>query len=197
MWHNGGKQDQYPFQLRLPGDNGYYREAVKAKQANSEFTDRVDVIQALLPSIAGATGRSLNDVLNNAWNTDSPHIILLADGGMGKTTMLLNLCKTSSSLTLYISAEHLAAIGIGMKTYCARKLFDGDEAAFDEFCGERYSTPTLTLLVDGLNEVDGKNERKYINEIKALNLLQGIQIVVSSRSDDIVWTVITVVICLP
>lgn len=90
------------------------------------------------------------------WNTATPHVILLADGGMGKTTMLLNLCKTSGGLTLYISAEHLAAIGIGMKTYCARKLFDGDEAAFDEFCGGGYSTPTLTLLVDGLNEVNGK-----------------------------------------
>lgn len=183
LWHDGRKEDQYPFQLRLPGDNGCSREAVKAKQANSEFTDRVDVIQELLPSIAGATGKSLNEVLNNVWNTATPHVILLADGGMGKTTMLLNLCKTSGGLTLYISAEHLAAIGIGMKTYCARKLFDGDEAAFDEFCGGGYSTPTLTLLVDGLNEVNGKNERKYINEIKALNLLQGIQIVVSSRSD--------------
>ena len=45
-----------------------------------------------------------------------------------------------------------------------------DILVIDEFCGGGYSIPTLTLLVDGLNEVNGKNERKYINEIKAQNL---------------------------
>lgn len=183
LWHNGKREDQFPFQLRLPGDNGSSREAIKAKQANSEFVERIDVIQPLLPSIEGKNGESLDDVLDNVWNTVSPHVILLADGGMGKTTMMLNLCKTSSRLTIYIPAERLVAIGMGIRSYCARKLFDGDEAAFEEFCGVNYSVPTLTLLIDGLNEIDGKNERKYINEIKALNLLQGMQVVISSRSD--------------
>ena len=32
LWHNGKREDQFPFQLRLPGDNGSSREAIKAKQ---------------------------------------------------------------------------------------------------------------------------------------------------------------------
>ena len=183
LWHDGRKEDQYPFQLRLPGDNGQSREAVKANRANTEFVGRTNVIESILPRIEGVEEDSLKEVLSHAWITEKPHLILLANGGMGKTTMLLNMCENSENVNLYIPAERLVAMRMGIKSYCVRSLFDGDEARFEEFCGVKYSQPSLVLLVDGLNEIDAKTERDFINEIKALNLLKGIQFVVSSRTN--------------
>ena len=184
LWHDGKQEDQYPFRLRLLGDNGQSREVIKANQANSEFVERLgDVIESLVPHIVGREEDALDEVLKYVWNTERPHLILLADGGMGKTTMLLNLCKNNQETILYISAERLAAMKVDIKYYCTRTLFDGDGSSFDDFCMKRYSSPSLILLIDGLNEIDPTQERKFINEIKALNLLKGIQFVISSRSN--------------
>lgn len=185
LWHDGRKEDRYPFQQRLLGNacNSRSREAVLAEQANLEYVNRINVIETILPVIGGIEEENLDAVLTSVWNTDSPHVILLADGGMGKTTMLLHLCKNSNKVVLYIPAERLATIGMNIKKYCARILFDGDEAAFEGYCGVKYSSPSLILLVDGLNEIDGEKERCFINEIISLNLLKGVQFVISSRSD--------------
>lgn len=183
LCHDGRREDQYSFRLRLPGNEGLSREAVKTKQANQEFTSRIQIIEALIPEVEGKEGENLDAVLKAAWNKENPHRILLADGGMGKSTMLLKLCKESDETILYIPVERLAALGISIKSYCVRNLFDGDEAAFEDYTGIRYSLPSLTLLIDGLNEIDARLERRFINEIKAINLLKGIQIVISSRSD--------------
>lgn len=183
LWHDGRREDQYSFQLRLPGDNGLSREVVKAKQANREFLDRIVIIDELIPAIDGRGSADLNSLLDSMWSSDTPHMILLADGGMGKTTMLLKLCRDSDAVMLYIPAERLEAIGSSIRNYCSRVLFAGDLSAFENFTAIKYTKPTLTLLVDGLNEVNSKVERQFIKEIRGLDLLPGIQIVVTSRSD--------------
>lgn len=182
LWHDGTKEEQYPFQLRLPGDEGLPREAVKAKQANKEFVSRIHIIDELIPKL-DEEGNNLGDILKIAWNTETPHRIILADGGMGKSTMLLKICKESNEPVLYIPLERLVAIGSSIKSYCARVLFDGSEEFFEKYTGIRYSSPSLTLLIDGMNEINAGQEQQFINEIKALNLFKGIQVVVSSRSD--------------
>lgn len=183
LWHDGRSEDQYSFQLRLPGDNGLSREAVKAKQANQEYLDRISIIDELIPAIDEGSSPELNSLLESIWKSFTPHLILLADGGMGKTTMLLKLCRDSKVAMLYIPVEKLEAIGTSIKNYCARVLFDGDVPKFEEFVSIKYAKPNLILLVDGLNEVNARAERQFINELKGLNLLSGIQFVVTSRSD--------------
>lgn len=183
LWHDGMKEEQYPFQLRLPGDGGLPREAIKAKQANKEFVSRIQIIEELIPKVEDEEGDDLGDILKTAWSTETPHRIILADGGMGKSTMLLKICRDSNEAILYIPLERLVAIGSSIKSYCARVLFDGSEGAFEKYTGIRYSSPSLTLLIDGMNEINAGQERQFINEIKALNLFKGIQVVVSSRSD--------------
>lgn len=183
LWHDGKKEEQYSFQLRLPGDEGLSREAIKAKHANEEFVSRIQIIEQLIPNVEDEEGEKLEDILKTAWNTDIPHRIILADGGMGKSTMLLKACKESNEPFLYIPLERLAALGYSIKSYCARVLFDGSEDAFETYTGIRYSSPSITLLIDGMNEINSRQERQFINEIKALNLFKGIQVVVSSRSD--------------
>lgn len=192
----GSEDDRiYPFRLRLPGDGGYQgtnglsREAVKVKQANREYFDQFSVIDALIPEIAsddtddGDSEQILPQILSSAWNTDNPHRILIADGGMGKTTMLMKLCQESTVPSLYISAERLTALDLSIKNFCARVLFDGNIDTFERFAAKKYTSPTLILLIDGLNEVEPRSEQQFIKELKALNLLEGIQFVVSSRSD--------------
>ena len=116
-------------------------------------------------------------------NTENnKHIILLGDGGMGKSTLLLDAC-TKMKNALYISLEYLVTIGYGIEQYCAQIVYEGKIQQFKDFVRTEYSTASLILIVDGLNEVDAVAERRFINELKQLNLLKGIQIVVSSRSD--------------
>lgn len=210
--HDNVKEDEYSFRLRLPEDNGRSREVIKAEQANKEFIDRLPdiVIPELLPEIEfrdfaglgqGSSSRgiedqdkieapeethttsNLKDELVKSWNTYAPNIILLADGGMGKTTILLNTCREMTVPTLYIPIERLEAIGVGIKEYCSKVFFDGDTNAFEAFSIKKFTSPSLILFIDGLNEVNPSTERKVINELKNLKLLKGIQIVVSSRSD--------------
>lgn len=184
LWHDGTKENQYPFQLRLPGDKGVPCEAIKTRLANDEFVSRIEVIKELIPKVEDDEGNDLDDILRIAWNTDKPHRIILADGGMGKSTMFLNLCKEKSDETfLYIPLERLVALGSSIKAYCVRVLFDGSDEKFEKYTCTRYSSPSLTLLIDGMNEINSRQERQFINEIKELNLFKGIQVVVSSRSD--------------
>lgn len=179
----------YPFRLWLPGDRGLSRDAVKVNQANRESLEGFTVIDDLIPEITsdvaddGEKRQTLEHFLSSAWNTDAPHRILIADGGMGKTTMLLKLCRDSRIPVLYISAERLTALNIGIKDYCSRVLYDGDTGTFERFVSKKYTVPTLILVIDGLNEVDSGEERWFISELKALSLSNGIQFVVSSRSD--------------
>lgn len=188
IWHGGKKEDEFPFALRLPEDNGLSREAVKAKSANKEYLDRMpeSINKELLPEMQigrNSISCSLGNYLAQIWNTDTPHLIINADGGMGKTTMLLNECQGKEKVVLYIPVEKLVAMQIGVREYITRVLFIGNNDYFAEFAGIKYRQPSLTLMVDGLNEVDGMAERRIINEIEGINLFQGIQTVITSRSD--------------
>ena len=51
LWHDGTKENQYPFQLRLPGDKEVPCEAIKARLANDEFISRIEVIEELIPKV--------------------------------------------------------------------------------------------------------------------------------------------------
>ena len=187
IWHDYAEENKFPFALRLPKDNGLSREAVLVQQANQSYYTRLpeEIIQSIFPAVEIDSRKyehGIHELLLDAWNSDKPHIILLADGGMGKSTMLLDACRKMEN-ALYVSPESLLTISYGIEEYCAHELFDGSLAHFRDFTKDRHSEPDLILVVDGLNEVDGEAERKFITEIKRLNLQKGIQIIISSRSD--------------
>lgn len=186
--HDGNREDVYSFSLQCSRWNSMSYETIKTDAANQEFYGRLPetIIKEIFPELViekEAYTDGLAALLQESWNTLTPHIILKADGGMGKTTMLLSACREKKAATLYISAERLEAIGVGIEEYCARMLFDGDAEAFRKYAGVKYTNPNLILFIDGLNEVTASTERRFINEIKRLNLLQGIQVVITSRSD--------------
>lgn len=187
IWHDYSEENKFPFALRLPKDNGLSREAVLIQQANQSYYERlpVEIMESIFPSVEmdGKTfEHGIQEILSTSWNSDKPHIILLADGGMGKSTMLLDACRKMDN-ALYVSPESLLTIGYGIEEYCAHELFDGSISRLRNFTRDKHSEPNLVLVVDGLNEVDGEAEQKFITEIKRLNLQKGIQVIISSRSD--------------
>ncbi len=180
------KVDRYEFTLHSVENDGLSREVVAAKEANKQYYHRLPekVERNLLPAIEdGDSITSFEKLLDESWDTDVPHIIMLADGGMGKTTMLLDYCKNSSEPVLYIPAEQLVTFGISIEQYCISNIYENDINAFRDGLYTKYAKPTLTLFIDGLNEVDGKSERDFVLEIQRLNMLKGLRIVVTSRSN--------------
>ena len=187
LWHDYVEENKFPFALRLPKDNGLSREAVLIKQANHSYYQRLPetIIESIFPKIGiddETHSENVIQILEAAWRSRKKHIILLADGGMGKSTILLDACRRTEN-ALYISLEGLFAIGYGIEQYCAHILFEGNIHRFEDYMRTGYLAPSLILMVDGLNEVDADAERRFINELKHLNMLKGIQIIVSSRSD--------------
>jgi len=193
VWHNDAisngdaGDDKFTFELRLSGNNGKSRERVLIDEANKEYVSCLPdkILNSIFPDFEVDGERYSNDLLSlmhESWTTDAPHLILLADGGMGKSTMLLQACQTAQR-ALYISVGKLQTIKYSIVEYCASVLFEGDGSQFRRFTSSKHTTPDLILLIDGLNEVGAEQEQTFIDEVKSLNMLKGIQIVISSRSD--------------
>lgn len=177
--------DRYDFKLKSL-ECPAAREVLKAKEANKEFISRLPekVETSLLPAILDEDAiTTLGDLLTETWNSDTPHIVLLADGGMGKTTMLLDYCRNSKSPILYIPVERLAALDFSIEQYCRNCIYDGDDRMMQNSLSSKYQKPTLTLFIDGLNEVDSDAENSFIREIQRLSYFKGLHILVASRTN--------------
>lgn len=188
IWHDGMKEDEYSFSLGLPQDKGISREALQCMRVNQEFIQQrlsPKIIAGITPQIGLSSTNSTNllQVLKDIWNTDSPHLILLGDGGMGKTTMLLMACQRTQKPIIYIPAERLQALNMELCDYCVQTLYKGEREVFQKNYQKKFQEPSLIIFLDGLNEISAPKEEQYIREIQQLNLLQGIQIVITSRSD--------------
>lgn len=187
IWHDHAEENQFPFELRIPGDHGRSQENVLIVHANQTYASRMPekIWDSIFPDLelGGKPYPSgILSLIHELWNTDTPHLILLADGGMGKSTMLLQACQNTER-ALYIPAESLQTLGYSIEEYCTVSLFEGKAQRLQDFTRHKRSEPDLILMVDGLNEVGGEAERGFITEIKRLNILKGIQIVISSRTD--------------
>ena len=183
---NKSHVDRYDFELKPKAFDGHSKEYVAAQEANKEHYHRLpqQMEKALLPSILDDdVVTTLDELLACTWQSDAPHVIMLGDGGMGKTTMLLDYCKRSDEPILYVSAEYLSTRYIGIEDYLTDSIYDGDKELLHLELLAKGRKPTLTLFIDGLNEVDGPTENQYIKEIQRLNMLKGLRIVVSSRTD--------------
>lgn len=176
----------YRFQLKPADSNALPSLTRKTRQANRHAVDRLTkkLDRTLFPPILSDTGTvSLGRLIGDAWATDHGNIILLGDGGMGKTTMLLDFCRESTTPVLYVAAEQLASLGIGLEEYCISSLFDGNDSDFRKALTRRFNVPSLIIIVDGLNEIDADSESMFIKGIQRLGLLKGIQILIASRVD--------------
>jgi hypothetical protein len=130
-----------------------------------------------------------------------PHARLTAGGGMGKTTALLRLWKDGAAayhadkpVPVYIPLYRYKYGSIPfVKGYLLERLkFDSKTATVEDAlhsldglletrvrCG-----PSVILLLDGLNEVT-EDTRPLLAEIDELAKKKGVQIILTSRSEDI------------
>lgn len=111
---------------------------------------------------------------NEIYSNDNPlvelvntgkNFVLLGDGGMGKSTMMLDACfrlSKSGKTVLFLSLEQLEAFGQSIRA-----------------CIKDYNLNELILFLDGMNEVLA--EQKFSKEINMLAMEKRVQIIVSSR----------------
>lgn len=179
------EQNKYPFDLATSANQGRAYEAVAAERENETFYDRIseNVLNGFFADVAcdGKLYQEGNPLLTLL--KSGKHFSLLGDGGMGKTTLLLNACKTltlSGRTALYIPLEQIEAYDTDIENRIVETVYQGRKEAFVNAARKEEKTPTLVLFLDGMNEV--VSERRLTTEIKKIARMPGIQIVVSSRS---------------
>lgn len=183
---DGERKDIYECMLRPVAPDEVPALTRKARALNEQYLSRLPekVETTLFPRlVASGADTDLGHLISDCWQARDRHALILAEGGMGKTTMLLSHCATSASPTVYIPAERLASMGIGIERYCADGLFGCDAEAFRTAVAGRYAVPSLTIVLDGLNEVDGPTQQAFVNGLGRIAMYGGVQIVVSSRTD--------------
>ena len=140
----------------------------------------------------------LHAALRHLWEekgkdpTTSCHGLILGDGGMGKSTMMFQECRTildrENRAAVYLSLQALEGAGRGIKQSIMEALYgpNGDETKLYRLIADRHDHPDhpdLTVFIDGFNELSGPASQRYVAEIKDLARYAGLQMVISSRMD--------------
>lgn len=132
----------------------------------------------------------LEQLMHDCWKEakkNSHHIILTADGGMGKTSLMLYTATVllSDTPVLYVPLERLNAASLSIERYICRSLFNEDrnDGKLYELIKNSDKNPALILLIDGFNELNAEGQDNVIKQIKALTSYSGIQLVITSRED--------------
>lgn len=190
----------------LTGPNGPYRhlditEAILAGIGDAK--PRSTVAKQLLEPIVREDGEQvlgLEDSLRHLWQQPVRHALLLGEGGMGKTSSLLNLWHTllesedQRILPLFIQLHEYNTVSEAKK-----EQFVGSRIAW-HYLGKRISdsillndlweifsqvpvhnAPTVVMLLDGFNEVTVENQSLLL-ELQALREKgRAVQLILSSR----------------
>lgn len=164
LWRNS---KTYTLRLSTKCNDGRSFECVKAEKNNESYKAKMPakIISGLFANIESDNEIYSNDnPLVELVNTGK-NFVLLGDGGMGKSTMMLDACfrlSKSGKTVLFLSLEQLEAFGQSIRA-----------------CIKDYNLNELILFLDGMNEVLA--EQKFSKEINMLAMEKRVQIIVSSR----------------
>lgn len=146
---------------------------------------------------------SLNQYLRDVLSPNGQSGILLAEGGMGKTTLLLHSALSSSkqytpttSAIFYLSLNGWNNADTQyIRTQLLMQLrFKKEENTFSSAMHALHQVlqqplkskigeiPSILLLLDGLNEIRD-NIEPLLQEIKELNAMAGVRIITASRTE--------------
>lgn len=157
--------------------------AVKDPDGRKVYRDEEKQDVSLIKYISG----------ENETNLAGKHILIVGEGGMGKTVSLLNTCK-------YLLDRKINAIYIPLSKICSDMTID--KYISDIVCGrndainrnvrqimsrEFTDVPNMVLLLDGINEVPQDHVEKLIKkEIKDtyINSCRGVRLIMTSRWFD-------------
>lgn len=180
------KKEIFSFLLKPADDEALPALTRKAREANEPFMFRLSskLDRRIFPKIDSPWEvDNIGSLLDEAWTNGKNNVILLGEGGMGKSTMLLSFCKDSEKPVLYVSAEYLIALGLKLEEYCRDSLFNGNNEEFRSVLSESYSAQSLIVVIDGMNEVDADSEGSLIRQIQRMSMLKGVQFLIASRVD--------------
>lgn len=164
LWRNS---KTYTLRLSTKCNDGRSFECVKAEKNNESYKAKMPakIISGLFANIESDNEIYSNDnPLVELVNTGK-NFVLLGNGGMGKSTMMLDACfrlSKSGKTVLFLSLEQLEAFGQSIRA-----------------CIKDYNLNELILFLDGMNEVLA--EQKFSKEINMLAMEKRVQIIVSSR----------------
>lgn len=153
--------------------------------------------------LGGERSETLEAYLGDLLSPDGKSGLLLAQGGMGKTTALLHTAMTlgtryayDSPAVFYISlngwekgdAHYIRSqILMGLRFKPEENTFDSAMHALHKLLEQPIKTkqghiPGVLLLLDGLNEIRGKIA-PLVQEIRELSQMAGVRILAASRSE--------------
>ncbi len=139
--------------------------------------------------------RSVGAILKDSWRREKNHIMILGEGGIGKTVTLLSIPNWFSKQqgTVQIPAIYIPLYEListekdPIADFIKRKIFNRSQAKLDALFAfldkEWDKKPRLLLLVDGFNEIPADRRQHIGRNIDDWADFSGIQIITSSRFD--------------
>ena len=139
--------------------------------------------------------QSVGTILKDSWNRGKNHIMIVGEGGIGKTVTLLNIPSWFSRKpgSIQIPAIYIPLYELNRKDedpiaeYIKKHILNRQQAKLDALFTMLDKTwdsrPRLLLLVDGFNEIPEDARRVIGRNIDDWAELSGIQVITSSRFD--------------
>lgn len=129
-------------------------------------------------------------------SNERKHMLLLGEGGMGKTVSLLRLWDKlleNGTCALYIPLHEIMSEGKNVlvteaviSKFITDNMWPGHAEQTEQFIHhllEPACEPMFILLLDGFNEIPGENKRAAMAAVKKWMLFPGVRVVISSRYD--------------
>ena len=132
--------------------------------------------------------RSIRDMILDSWESeDRRHILLLGEGGIGKTVAMLMLPKEDwfkklGIPVIYVPLQRLDAYKGDLDLYIKKKIgSDNYERCIELINSIPGGHPRMLLLLDGFNEIPDSYKKEAGEYIRDWMGKPGIQIITTSR----------------
>ena len=132
--------------------------------------------------------RAIRDMIADSWNReDRRHILLVGEGGIGKTVAMLTLPEEDwfrklGIPVIYVPLQKLDAFKGDLNRYIREKIgSDNYERCIELANRNTEGHPRLLLLLDGFNEIPDKYKKDAGKYIREWMERPGIQIITTSR----------------
>ena len=132
--------------------------------------------------------RAIRDMISDSWNReDRRHILLIGEGGIGKTVAMLTLPEEDwfrklGIPVIYVPLQRLDVFNGDLNHYIREKIgSDNYERCLQLANLNTEGHPRLLLLLDGFNEIPDKYKKDAGRYIREWMERPGIQIITTSR----------------
>ena len=132
--------------------------------------------------------RAIKDMILDSWKReDRKHILLIGEGGIGKTVAMLTLpvedwLKEFGTPVIYVPLQRLDAFHGDLNRYIREKIgYDNYDICIQQANSISESYPRLLLLLDGFNEIPDDYKELAGKHISEWMGKPGVQIITTSR----------------